>query len=238
MSAVERLEIYGNAYYARLIECLREEFPVLRHALGDEAFDAFAVGYLQSYPSTTYTLTQLGSNLPRYLVETTPDDEMPGHWVEFVVDLAEFELAVGEVFDGPGLEGQPLLDVQQLLSLPPTRILEVRLECVPCLRMIRLRCPAHRYYDAIRDEQIAIPPGPEETHLALVRRNFLVHHHELSKTAYELLTRLVNGESLGASLEGVIADGHLSSVTLAPNLRSWFLEWCAAGFFRGANLPG
>ncbi|MGD9721450.1 MAG: putative DNA-binding domain-containing protein [Pirellulales bacterium] len=238
MSAVDRLEVYGNAYYARLIECLREEFPILRHALGEEAFDAFAVGYLQNYPSRTYTLIQLGSNFPRYLAESTPpDDEMPAHWVDFVVDLAQFELAVGEVFDGPGSEGQPLLDVQQLLGLPQSRILEVRLECVDCLRLIHLRCPVHRYYDAVRDERDAIPPGPEETHLALIRRNYVVHHHELSKTGYDLLTRLAHGESLGTSIEDAMTGGQLSSVALAPNLRSWFLDWSAAGFFRCAHLP-
>lgn len=238
MSAVDRLEVYGNAYYARLIECLREEFPVLRHALGEDAFDAFAVGYLQKYPSRTYTLIQLGLNFPRYLAECTPtDDEMPPHWVDFVVDLAQFELAVNEVFDGPGSERQPLLDVQQLLALPQSQILEVRLECVDCLRLLHLRSPVHRFYDAVRCEKDAIPPGPEETHLALIRRNYVVHHHELSKTGYELLTRLACGESLSASLESVMMSRQLSSVALAPNLRSWFLEWSAAGFFRRAHLP-
>lgn len=238
MSAVERLEVYGNAYFARLIECLREEFPVLRHALGEDAFDTFAVGYLQNYPSRTYTLIQLGSNFPRYLAESTPsDDEMPAHWVDFVVDLAQFELAVSEVFDGPGSEGQPLLDMQQLLTLPQSRILDVRLECVDCLRLIRLRCPAHRYYDAVRCEKEAMPSGPEETHLALNRRKYVVQHHELSKTGYELLTRLASGESLGAAFEGVMRGGQLSSVALAPNLRSWFLDWSSAGFFRRAHLP-
>ena len=39
LTALERLAIYGHAYYARLLECLREEFPVLKHALGEELFD-------------------------------------------------------------------------------------------------------------------------------------------------------------------------------------------------------
>lgn len=237
MSAVDRLEVYGNAYYARLIECLREEFPVLRQAMGEDAFDAFAVGYLQNYPSRTYTLIQLGSDFPRYLAESSPsDDEMPAHWVDFVVDLAHFELAVSEVFDGPGSEGQSLLDIQQLLSLPESRILDVRLECVDCLRLIRLRCPIHRYYDAVRSEKEAIPPGPEETHLALTRRKYVVHHHELSKTGYQLLARLADGDSLGTAIESLLASGQLSSVALAANLRSWFLDWSSAGFFRRANM--
>ncbi len=59
LTAEERLSIYGNAYYARLMECLREEFPATAHALGEETFNSFAVAYLQSYPSRSYTLCRL-----------------------------------------------------------------------------------------------------------------------------------------------------------------------------------
>jgi hypothetical protein len=169
--------------------------------------------------------------------DTHDDHVIDPVWELFVVDLAQFEFAVGEVFDGPGSEGQTWLDVQQLLSLPQSRILEVQLECVPCLRLIRLRCPVHRYYDAVRGETDAMPPGPEETHLALVRRHYVVHHHELSKTGYELLTRLSGGESLGDALEGALKGGNQKSIALGSNLRGWFLEWSAAGIFRRAHLP-
>src|SRR5271155_476952 len=72
-TALERLSIYGYAYYARLLECLREEFPVLKHALGDELFDGFAAEYLEQYPSRSYTLFHLGLDFPRFLAETRPD---------------------------------------------------------------------------------------------------------------------------------------------------------------------
>ena len=55
LTAAERLAIYHNAYHVRLLECLREEFPILSLALGDETFDAFAYGYLRTYPSRSYT---------------------------------------------------------------------------------------------------------------------------------------------------------------------------------------
>jgi Putative DNA-binding domain len=71
-TSVERLSIYANAYYARLLECLGEEFPVLRQTLGEETFNGFAFGYLQSYPSQSYTLGKLGENFARYLTETRP----------------------------------------------------------------------------------------------------------------------------------------------------------------------
>ncbi|MEX0715092.1 MAG: DNA-binding domain-containing protein [Planctomycetaceae bacterium] len=72
LDALRRLQIYANAYYARLLECLREEFPALVHALGEEVFDGFAFGYLQSHPPRSYTLAMLAADFPRYLRETRP----------------------------------------------------------------------------------------------------------------------------------------------------------------------
>lgn len=116
LSAVDRLEIYARAYYARLIECLRAEFPVLVHALGEDLFAEFAVGYLERYPSRSYTLNLLGAGFPRYLDETRPSNDS---WAEVVVDLANLELAVAEVFDGPGVEERRTLDFADLSAIPP-----------------------------------------------------------------------------------------------------------------------
>ena len=66
MTSLERMEIYAGAYYARLLECLRAEFPITAKAVGEEVFGDFAVGYLQRYPSTSYTLCRLGANFPRF----------------------------------------------------------------------------------------------------------------------------------------------------------------------------
>ena len=75
LTSTERLQIYANAYFARLFECLHEEFPALLHALGEETFDAFAFGYLQQYPSRSYTLAELGRNFAAYLAEVRPRGE-------------------------------------------------------------------------------------------------------------------------------------------------------------------
>jgi len=36
LTSIERLRIYANAYYARLLDCMREFFPALDHTLGEE----------------------------------------------------------------------------------------------------------------------------------------------------------------------------------------------------------
>jgi len=39
LTGEERLAIYGRAYFARLLECLRSVFPCVAKTIGEEAFD-------------------------------------------------------------------------------------------------------------------------------------------------------------------------------------------------------
>lgn len=240
LTAVERLAIYHNAYHARLLECLREEFPVLAQALGEETFDAFAVDYLQRYPSRSYTLGQLGVHFARYLAETRPTGEEEGAgetWPDFLIDLATLEWTFNEVFDGPGVEDEPLLDGDRLRALPPGRWPEVRLVPVCCLRLLALRFPAHDYFTSVRREGMAAAPEPCDTFLAVTRRDFVVRHYELSRPAYELLRALSAGTPVGPAVAAVAENAGPDLDHLARNLHDWFRRWAEEGFFQSAELP-
>ena len=239
LTALERLEIYAYAYYARLLECLREEFPVLVHALTQEVFDTFAVGYLQAYPSRSYTLLQLGANFPRYLAETRPEEGggegLPADWPDFLIDLATLELTFNEVFDGPGVEGERLLDAEQLRAVPAERLPEARLVGVSCLRLLSLHYPVHRYFTAVRRHQDPGPPEPAETYLAVTRRHYVVRHYELSPPAYRLLQALLAGESVGQAIGRAAEAAGPDLDRFANKLRVWFHDWAAEGFFRAVE---
>ena len=238
-TALERLAIYGTAYYARLLECLRGEFPTLIHALGEELFDVFAVGYLEKHPSRSYTLARLADDFPRYLAETRPggdegDDSLPG-WPDFLIDLAALDWTYNDVFDGPGVEGERLLEAGQLSALPGERWPDARLVPVPCLRLLALRFPVHDYYATVRDGQDPVPPQPAETFLAVTRRDYVVRPHALSAEEYGVLAALAAGQSVGQAI-GLAARAAGSDLDrLASKLRGWFQGWAANGFFRAVE---
>lgn len=231
---LDRLAVYGHAYFARLLDCLRDEYPVLRHAMGVEAFDAFAAGYLQAHPSRSYTLFVLGKQYPKFLRDTRPaletDDGTPD-WADFLIAVAELELLFNEVFDGPGVEGKPPLDPAALAAVPPDALPDCRLVPVPCLRLVALTHPVHGYFAAVRRGEEPVPPDPAETYLAVTRANFVVRHFELSRPAYVLLRELMVGTPLGPALASA-ADSGADEVALAD----WFRDWAARGFF-AALLP-
>jgi hypothetical protein len=239
-TSLQRLGIYANAYYARLLECLREEFPLLAKTLGEETFDGFAFGYLQAYPSRSYTLGDLGRYFPQYLTETQPadcvhDDGSPS-WPDFVIDLAALERCYGEVFDGPGIENQCILQADDLGAIPPERWPEARLIPVPCLRLLTLRYPVHEYISAMRRDGEATVPDPQSTWLVVTRREYVVRRAAVSQTEFHLLSAIVAGETIGASVSRLASDPRFDQQTLEAKLSQWFQQWTAAAYFLGVQL--
>ncbi len=243
LTSLERLNVYANAYYARLIECLREEFSALVQAIGESGFDALAFSYLQDYPSKSYTLAELGENFPQHLVDTRPPRETGDtpDWIDFLIDLARLERLYGDVFDGPGIERIETLQIDDLLSVPQERWHLVRFATAPCLRLAMFRFPVQEYASAARnrdenaDEEIPIPE-PAETFLVVSRIRFRVRRWSLSRTAYDLLSALVAGNTLQEAIEAAVADSDVDDETVAANLRDWFEEWASAGFFLSVLL--
>ena len=255
LTAEERLSIYANAYYARLLECLGDCFPVLRQALGGEVFDGFAFDYLQRYPSRSYTLDRLADNFPRFLDETRPDrpaadGDRPAadgkapqpSWPDFLIDLATLELAIAKVFDGPGVEGEPLLGLADLLALRAAgSFATARLVPVPCLRLLRFRYPVNAFYTTARAADAPGPadlPFPEAAaeQVALSRTDFVVRRYALTPFELEVLGALVAGAPVGEAIAGAAATSALPDDALAAQLDAAFRRWTAAGFFRAADL--
>ena len=242
LTSSERLQVYANAYYARLVECLREEFPALVHALGEDIFDAFAFGYLQQYPSQSYTLADLSRHFPDFLSATRPgsgpeDAASPGDsWPNFLIDVATVERTYSEVFSGPGVEGQRTLQPEDVQALSPDEFESARLIPVPCLRLLRLSYPVHDYISAVRHNTEAIVPDAEPTWLVITRREYVVRRSAVSELEYELLAALQSGETIGTAIDRIASRPDVSMESLESSLHDWFRHWSTARFFSGIEL--
>jgi hypothetical protein len=242
LSSADRLEIYVNAYHARLLECLDEEFSVTRWTMGDELFGAVAFGYLQSYPSRSYTLNQLGARFPQYLSETrlhaagAPAGVGPS-WPEFVIELATLERSLYEVYDGPGTEQAGPLDANRLADLPADAWGDLRLIAAPCLRLHRFAHAVSAYWGAQKNGEEPVVDGPQPTWLAINRREFVVERHELSPVQFALLEALLEGRPLAGAIEAATALPGAEAESIEAQLGPWFSSWMAAGFFADCALP-
>ena len=233
-SSIERLSVYANAYYARLIECLQAEFPVFRQSVGDDAFADFSVDYLQRYPSQSYTLGQLGDRFVAYLSETKPAQTDAPDWADFAIDLARLERIISEVFDGPGCEDKPPLRADDLLAIDPEHWPNAYLITAPCLRLISLRFPLNDYYTAMKADQEPAFPAPSDSWIAITRRDYIVRRYELNRPQFILLNELQRGQTVGHAIEAAAAAYQDNLEQFAADLRNWFRQWAAAPMFEKA----
>ncbi len=52
LNSTQRLSIYADMYFVRLIEIMAEDFATVRHLLGADAFADVAKDYVTRHPST------------------------------------------------------------------------------------------------------------------------------------------------------------------------------------------
>lgn len=237
-TSCERLDVYSQAYFARLMECLREEFATMCQMLGQDAFDGLAFAYLRQSPSRSYTLANLGAAFPAFLVESAEglrdgfaSDVAGTQMVQFLQELATLERLYAEVFDGPGLEGLPPISVDELQQIAPANWPNVRFEPAPCLRLVDLNYPVHEFITACRHGTEPPLPEPRRTWLAVTRRQYVVRRLPLTEQQFKLLSLLSQRLPLGEALEQVTQSCE-DLDSFSRDLQQWFRDWTAAGFFR------
>lgn len=243
LSSADRLEIYVNAYYARLMECLDEEFAVTRYALGDELFQALAFGYLQHYPSQSYTLGRLGANFPRFLAESRLHAEAApegaaASWPEFIIELAAFERTLYEVYDGPGTERGETLSADQLAQIAPSAWDELRLVMAPSVRLVRYDHPVHEYWAERKDGGQPPPPAVRPSWLAIRRQDYIVERSELSSGEFALLAEIARRATLTEAIAAAMDPASPHAADVESQLGGWFARWAADGYFAGFDFAG
>lgn len=236
-TSIQRLEVYGNAYFARLLECMREFFPATADALGVDVFDQFTLEYLQRHPSQSYTLGHLADHFVSFL-ETSGEqagETGAAHWSDFFIDLARLEWTIDQIFDGPGVENDTLMSTDQLAEIGPDRWPHARLIPVVCLRLLSLKFPVSNYYTAFRRQQKPAIPTAAPSYLALTRKDYIVRRFTINEPQFTLLRALVRGEPVGAAIECAVEKVD-DLDHFAETLQSSFKLWASQGFFQRVEL--
>ncbi|SMC27872.1 hypothetical protein SAMN02745857_03005 [Andreprevotia lacus DSM 23236] len=222
LPAAEHLAIYQRAYLARLLQCMQGQFKALNHALGPALFRDFAADYLREQPSSSPTLAHLGAGFADYLRRNRPDADAPEDWIDFMIELADFEWSLYTLFDAPGAEGSGYASVDDLAN-PALRL-------QPALLLRQYRFPVNHYYQQVADEQDPDHPDPAPVCVALVRSHYRSGIFSLRPLQYELLQRIAllqPGQpfqlAVRHTLDQLGPAGHAT-------VQQWLLAWVQAGF--------
>jgi len=184
LSARKRLNIYTSGYVARLLECMRADFPVLRRFVGDPVFDAFAKAYLITEPPHSPSLFDLGAGFPKFLEETKPATAEKIALLDLPPEIARLERARTEVLRAQGTENDP----PSAIICSPFDIFseEIRIQATPCLQLLELKYPLVDFFEG-RDHDPPSPPERRPSFVAIGRSEYCVHVKEIEPWQFAFL---------------------------------------------------
>ena len=145
LAAVDRVDIYANMYFYRLLDALREDYPRVETAIGGRAFHNLVTDYLLRHPSGHPSLRYLGSFLPEFLRSHAMLNEY-----RYLADLAALEWARVDIFDAPDTTPATRDD---LARLPQEKAGEARLRLIPAFRLERYDHDVVRLWRELRDPE-------------------------------------------------------------------------------------
>lgn len=210
------LHIYRHAYRSRLTDALRDNYPVLHRVLGDEEFDLLATAFIAVRPSRQPSIRWFGAELADFLVADPTQLPHPA-----LIDLARMEWALGTAFDGPDA---PVLQVQELLGVPPEAWPALRFRPHPTLTVLHLDWAVEPLWSALSaDPESATEPPEALPHSLLVwRRDERNQWRSGSEEEARLLAACHAGEPFAALCAiAVQRHGEQAAASVAGLLRVW-----------------
>jgi hypothetical protein len=242
LTSFERTEIYNKQYWFRLLDNLHDDFPGLRALLGDARFHQLSIAYLDRYPSTSFTLRDLGQNMEKFLAKN-PKWVAPHH--KLARDIVRMEWAHIVAFDGDEL---PPLEIDELLdgANPAT----LRLQFQPYLTFLACDYPVDDFVIKVRrrDEPRGeasnavsekLPRAhakkvtlsrPEKCCIAVHRHDHGVWYKRLAPEAYRICCALQKGSTLQEACARAMGRKKVDE-DFGARLQGWFAQWASFGWF-------
>ena len=240
LTAFERLQIYNQQYWWRLLGAFAEDFRGVRAVLGERKFDKLATAYLEQHGSTSWTLRNLGSKLVAFLEE---NPKLTHPRTALAVDVARVEWARVLAFDEPS---RKVVAPEKLARIAPDRL---RLALQPYIVLLELSHPVDELmrrlkraeFSAVsnavssavkrRNRPMAVRRSRTPIYLAVHRLNESVYFKRHDREAHALLLALRDGATLDAACETAFADSQESPEKCAAKIREWFSRWAEFGWF-------
>ena len=223
-SSSRHLEIYREQFWLRHTQALLEDFPGVSAIVGQAAWEQLVEGYLLAHPPQSFSLRDLGQNLPDFLRDA---DELARR--ELVVDMARLEWAHVELFDAPS---PPSFDATVLVGLDEQGIAQSRLRLSPALRLLRVSYPVTELKNRLLrgQDSTIILPEPAPATLVLYRQALSIMHHRLRSAPFMLLEALASGATLSEACEVACAASSEAAAEVESGVGAWFEDWVARGF--------
>ncbi|HLW69041.1 MAG TPA: DNA-binding domain-containing protein [Candidatus Binataceae bacterium] len=218
LTAFERLGIYADAYFYRLLEVLKEDYPATLAILGDAQFHNLITGYLLEDPPTEPSIMYAGSKLPAFLRGHPLAEQRP-----FLADLATLERALIEIFHAADAIA---LDAATMKAIALAEWPAITIRRHPASRILELDWHVEGVLRAVERAEDWSVPACAPVNLLVWRRNAQVSYRELEPGERDALMLAERGASF-ATICGAVAQetgDPAPAVRISRLLNGWIAQ--------------
>lgn len=236
----QRIELYNQQYWWRLLTIMHDNFPFLTRLFGYVAFnEIISVPFICHYRPDHWALARLGERLPKFLKEHYKEKDK-----RLIHDAATLDLAYMRVFTS---KHRPSLDVKSLQN-DPKGVLSRKLYLQG--HVVLLTYPYHllNLRDALMKEKDGNywldNPLPElekgrHFHFVLQRSPYgRSQWRELTSLQYNLLKKFKTGTSVSAICEWLESQQGDEAEEALTHIHLWFQEWMLGGWLSTTRRAG
>jgi hypothetical protein len=231
LSPAEQAEIYREQFWLRHRDALWADYPGLRHLLGEDAFEAMLRAYLLARPPDSWTLRDLGNHIVAF---ADGYDSFAPEVAAVARDMARFELAFVDVWDGP--EATPI-DLAAVEAVAPAAWPGARIVLHAAMQLLPLMHPVHTIRTKLRSGEDApreLPCAP--IFVVLWRgKDKKVHYRAIPAAEHALLASLRSGRTLGEACEAAAAVA-TQPEKLGASISGWFRRWTERGWITAIEV--
>ena len=216
LSAERRLDIYHNAYRARLAELLADTYERVVLYIGEESFDVAALAFVEEHTPSSRNLRNYGGEFPAFLADTFPDDP----------DIAELAVMDGQLRNAFDAADADALQAADVASLQAQEWDELVFSLHPTATFHTFRWNTPEIWLSLSED--LAPPAAQLLAQPVAwifwRKELQPHFRSLSSQEHAALEAISEGQAFGA-LCAALADANPaldSTAQIAQWLRAWF----------------
>lgn len=228
----ERVQVYNQQYWWRLLKAMHENFPMVTRLFGYHAFnETIAIPYLLKCPPNHWSLNHLGSRLSKWI-----DSEYDARDKQLVSNAVDLDWSFMASFIAPKL---PLLDLNTLINGNPENLLNYKFYLQPHLHLFKWNYDLFKFREKFLEKDVdywtmndfpSLPKG-KTFHFVLYRTNSNdIGWLEISAGEYTLLEVFKKGSKIEDACEYLEQQSAEIYEEASNNLQKWLQNWVSYGW--------
>ncbi len=228
----ERIQIYNQQYWWRLIGILQSAFPCLLRILGYRIFNkAIAEPYLLDHPPTHWNIDLISANLAEWLISHYKKEN-----AELIQQLAALDWAFCISFF---IKENPAIEEKDLSLDAIEKFLTQTLYLQPYIHLFEFNSDLFSFREKLLQKEVPdckkiILSGSEanQKHRFILYRNpdNLIYYKDLNEIEYYILSQLKSGSSIGDACDHLLQFDENAFQIIKDNISTWFQNWTLQGW--------